>query len=52
MQIKKIFFIVLIIINTGCRKNNEKDLSNKNYIVNFQKELIKKEITLIVATCE
>ena len=45
MQIKKIFFIVLIIINTGCEKNKAKDLSNKKYIVNFQKELIKKEIT-------
>ena len=45
MQIKKIFFIVIIIINTGCRKNNEKDLSNKKSIVNFQKKLINKEIT-------
>ena len=45
MQIKEIFFIILIIINTGCGINNKKGFSNKNYIVNFQKELINKEIT-------
>ena len=45
MQIKEKFFIILIIINTGCGINNKKGFSNKNYIVNFQKELINKEIT-------
>ena len=45
MQIKKIFIVVLIIINTNCNVNKERDLSYKQSIINFQKELIKKEIT-------
>ena len=45
MKIKKIFIVFLIIINTNCNVNKEKDLSYKQSIIDFQKELIKKEIT-------
>ena len=45
MQIEKIFIVVLIIINTNCNVNKERDLSYKQSIINFQKELINKEIT-------
>ena len=45
MQIKKIFFLLLNIVNTSCSVRNEKNLSNKQTLVNFQKELINKEIT-------
>ena len=45
MQIKKIFILFLIIINIDCGKNDGNDLSNKQSIVSFQKELIDKKIT-------
>ena len=45
MQIKKIIIVLLIIVKTSCVSSNEKNLSNKQSLVKFQKELINKEIT-------
>ena len=45
MQIKKIYIVLLIIVNTSCRNGNEENLSKKQSLVKFQKELINKEIT-------
>ena len=45
MQTKKIFFLLLNIVIAGCSVRNEKKLSNKQTLVDFQKELINKEIT-------
>ena len=45
MQIKKIFIVFLLTIKTSCNHNTENNLSNKKALVNFQKELINKEIT-------
>ena len=45
MQIKIIIIVLLIIVKTSCKTNNEKSLSNKQSLVKFQKELINREIT-------
>ena len=45
MQTKKIFFLLLNIVIVGCSVRNEKKISNKQTLVDFQKELINKEIT-------
>ncbi len=45
MQIKKIYILLIIFVNTNCSVSNEKEISNKQSLINFQKELIDKEIT-------
>ena len=45
MQTKKIFFLLLNIVIVSCSVRNEKKISNKQTLVDFQKELINKEIT-------
>ena len=45
MQIKKIYILLIIFVNTNCSVSNEKEISNKQSLINFQKELIGKEIT-------
>ena len=45
MHIKKKVVVFLLIINTSCNNIIESNLSHKQTLVNFQKELINKEIT-------
>ena len=40
MQTRKIFFLLINIVIAACSVRNEKKLSNKQTLVDFQKELI------------